>query len=92
MQVLTQVLCRLLSNPEYIEALRQETDAVIAQEGWKKAGIDRMRKLDSFIRETQRMDMLAIGLSGYLHSSPISTDTCPSSGYDSSRSATVHIF
>jgi hypothetical protein len=65
MQVLTQVLCRLVSNPEYIEALRQEVDAAIAEEGWTKAGIDKMRKLDSFVRETQRMDLLAAGLSGH---------------------------
>jgi cytochrome P450 len=64
-QVLTQVLCRLVSNPEYLEALRQEADAVLAEEGWTKAGIDKMRKLDSFVRETQRMDVLVVGLSGH---------------------------
>jgi hypothetical protein len=64
MQVLTQVLCRLLSNPEYVEPLRREVEAVIAEEGWTKAGIDKMCKLDSFVRETQRVDSLGIGLSG----------------------------
>ena len=65
MQVMTQVLCRLLSNPEYFEPLRQEAEAAIAEEGWTKAGIDKMRKLDSFLRETQRIDSLGIGLSGF---------------------------
>jgi hypothetical protein len=63
-QVLTQVLCRLLSNPEYVEPLRREVEAVIAEEGWTKAGIDKMCKLDSFLRETQQVDSLGICLSG----------------------------
>jgi cytochrome P450 len=52
-------LYRLLANPEYIEPLREEVDAVIKKEGWTKAGIDKMHKIDSFIRETQRVDGLA---------------------------------
>jgi hypothetical protein len=51
-----QVLYRLLANPEYIEPLRQEVNAVTAEEGWTKAGIDKMYKIDSFLRETQRAD------------------------------------
>jgi hypothetical protein len=53
-------LYRLLANPEYIEPLRQEVDAVITEEGWTKAGIDKMHKIDSFLRETQRVDGLNI--------------------------------
>jgi Cytochrome P450 len=49
-------LYRLLANPEYIEPLRQEVDAVINEEGWTKAGIDKMHKIDSFLKETQRVD------------------------------------
>ncbi|KAF8477701.1 cytochrome P450 [Russula ochroleuca] len=56
----TQVLYRLLANPEYIEPLREEVDAVIKEEGWTKAGIDKMHKLDSFLRETQRLDGLGL--------------------------------
>ncbi|KAH9998657.1 cytochrome P450 [Russula vinacea] len=47
-------------NPEYIEPLRQEVDAVITKEGWTKAGIDKMHKVDSFLRETQRLDEFTI--------------------------------
>ncbi|KAF8467587.1 cytochrome P450, partial [Russula ochroleuca] len=50
------ILYRLLANPEYIEPLRQEVDAVIKEEGWTKAGIYKMYKIDSFLRETQRID------------------------------------
>ena len=49
---------RLLSNPEYIEPLRREIEVAVAEEGWTKAGLDKMYKVDSFLRETQRLDLL----------------------------------
>ncbi|KAH9970799.1 cytochrome P450 [Russula compacta] len=55
----TQVFYRLLANPEYIEPLRHEVEAVVTQEGWTKAGMDKMHKLDSFVRETQRVHGLS---------------------------------
>ncbi|KAH9975533.1 cytochrome P450 [Lactifluus volemus] len=55
-----QVLYRLLSYPDCIEPLREEVEAVVAEEGWTKAGMDKMYKIDSFIRETQRLDGLNI--------------------------------
>jgi cytochrome P450 len=58
-QTFVQVLYRLLANPDYIEPLRQEVEAVIREEGWTKAGIDKMFKIDSIIRETQRIDGLS---------------------------------
>ena len=54
------MLYRLLENPEYIEPLRQEVEAAVAEEGWTKAGMDKMHKIDSLIRETQRFDVQAI--------------------------------
>jgi hypothetical protein len=53
---------RLISHPEYIEPLRREVEAVVAEEGWTKAGMDKMRKMDSFLRETQRIDPDGLGL------------------------------
>jgi cytochrome P450 len=52
------VLYRLLSNPEYVESLRHDVETAVAEEGWTKAGIDKMHKIDSFLRETQRLDDL----------------------------------
>jgi len=52
------VLHRLLSNPEYIEPLRHDVETAVAEEGWTKAGMDKMHKIDSFLRETQRFDDL----------------------------------
>jgi len=54
----THAFYHLLSHPEYIEPLRQEVEAVIEEEGWTRAGIDRMQKLDSFVRETLRIDSI----------------------------------
>ena len=67
---MTQVLYRLLSHPEYMEPLRQEVDAVISEEGWTKAGIDKMHKIDSFLRETQRLDGIALRSLGSFPSAP----------------------
>ncbi|KAH9072143.1 cytochrome P450 [Lactarius deliciosus] len=58
----THVLYRLLSNPEHAEPLRHEVETVVAEEGWTKAGMDKMHKIDSFVRESLRFDaVLALG-------------------------------
>lgn len=57
---LTQALYRLLANPEYVEPLRREVEAVVAEYGWTTVGMDKLHKLDSFLRETQRVDGLGI--------------------------------
>jgi Cytochrome P450 len=58
MQTFVYLLYRLMANPEYIEPLRQEVESVVAEEGWTKNGVDKMSKIDSFIRESQRVDGL----------------------------------
>lgn len=65
-QTFTQILYHLLANPEYIEPLRQDVEAAVAAEGWTKAGLDKMRKVDSFVREAQRVDGLGIRSVGSL--------------------------
>jgi hypothetical protein len=90
-QTSTQVLYRLLENPEYLKPLRQEIETAVAEEGWTKAGMDKMHNLDSFLRETQRMNGLGIGLSAPLHGSRV-TDILSPSGTDSSRTSPFHIF
>ena len=59
-----------MANPEYMEPLRQEVDAVIKEEGWTKAGIDKMYKIDSFVRETLRIDSFTIRSLNSLPSTP----------------------
>jgi len=60
------MLYRLLSHPEYFEPLRQEIETVVSEEGWTKAAIDKMHKVDSFLRETQRLDGLESSSLGFL--------------------------
>ena len=42
-----------------MEPIREEVEAVIAEYGWSKAAMNRMRKLDSFMKETQRTQGLS---------------------------------
>jgi hypothetical protein len=65
------VLYRLLTHPEHIEPLRQEIEAVVAEEGWTKAGMDKMHKLDSFVRETQRLGGISMSSLDSFRSIPI---------------------
>jgi len=55
-QAFTQALYYLAANPEYAVALREEVNAVVGEYGWTKAAVDRMYRIDSFIRESQRLD------------------------------------
>lgn len=57
---MTNVLYCLLSNPEYVEPLRHEVETVVAEEGWTKATMDKMHKIDSFVRESMRIHGLGI--------------------------------
>ena len=82
-QTSIQVLYRLLSHPECIEPLREEVEAVVAEEGWTKAGMDKMYKIDSFIRETQRMD--GLGISSPYILSKIQTLICRTLSVTASR-------
>ncbi|KAJ7501714.1 cytochrome P450 [Mycena galericulata] len=60
---LTTVLYDLTTYPEYILPLREEAERVIAKEGWSKAALGSMHKIDSFIRESQRLTGIgALGL------------------------------
>ncbi|KAF7369896.1 hypothetical protein MSAN_00619100 [Mycena sanguinolenta] len=39
----------------YINALREEAEQVVEEHGWTKAALNKMYKIDSFLRESQRM-------------------------------------
>ena len=62
-QSVTQALYDLAANPEYIQPLREEVESITATEGWTKAAMGKMWKLDSFLKESQRYN--GIGLSGF---------------------------
>jgi Cytochrome P450 len=90
-QTVTQVLYRLLSHPQYIEPLRQEIEAAVAEEGWTKTGMDKMQNLDSFLREIQRIDGLGLGSAVSSLCNAV-VDVCRSSDVISSRITAIHIF
>ena len=35
--------------------MRKEIEAVVFREGWSKSGLDKMKRLDSFIKESLRL-------------------------------------
>ncbi|KAF8913740.1 cytochrome P450 [Gymnopilus junonius] len=52
------ILYDLCAHPEYIAPMREEVEAVIGAEGWTKVSTVNMHKVDSFVKESQR---IAIG-------------------------------
>ncbi|KAJ7439781.1 cytochrome P450 [Mycena latifolia] len=52
---LSAVLFDLAAYPEHILPMREEAERVVAEEGWSKAALSNMHKIDSFIRESQRL-------------------------------------
>ncbi|KAG9310148.1 cytochrome P450 [Chiua virens] len=51
----TQALFFLAANPQYIQPLREEVESIVEKEGWSKASLGKMRKIDSFMKESQRL-------------------------------------
>ena len=60
-QSFTQAIYHLASRPEYIQPLREEIENVVGQEGWTKSAMGNLRKLDSFLKESQRLTGLSAG-------------------------------
>ncbi|KAG6812162.1 hypothetical protein H0H92_004093 [Tricholoma furcatifolium] len=58
MQSFVQALYHLAAHPECIDPLRQELESVTASEGWTRAAMGDLRKLDSFLKESQRISGL----------------------------------
>ncbi|KAI0073032.1 cytochrome P450 [Panus rudis PR-1116 ss-1] len=51
----THAMYYLAAYPQYIKPLRHEIETVIKEEGWTKGAMQKLRKLDSFMRESQRL-------------------------------------
>ncbi|KAG6887515.1 hypothetical protein C0995_014711 [Termitomyces sp. Mi166 len=57
---LTNVLYHLAEHPErYLQLLREEVEQVVARQGWTKAALRDMIKIDSFVRESERFNGLS---------------------------------
>lgn len=57
------VLYDLCAMPEYIEPLRAEAQAAFPADGgvWKMETLKELRRLDSFVKESQRLNSSSIG-------------------------------
>ena len=51
---MSDALYHLAARPEFVSPLREEVEKVVAEEGWSKASMQKLRKIDSFLRETLR--------------------------------------
>lgn len=51
----------LAAYPKFAGILREEVDEVLHREGWTKTAMDQMERIDSFIRESQRLSPLSNG-------------------------------
>ncbi|KAG6866486.1 hypothetical protein C0991_003030 [Blastosporella zonata] len=51
----TQILFDLAAYPAFVPALREEVESVINEDGFSKVSLHKMVKLDSFIKESQRV-------------------------------------
>ncbi|KAF8549780.1 cytochrome P450 [Imleria badia] len=59
----THALFYLAANPQYIQPLREEVEGIVEKEGWSKAALSKMRKVDSFLKECQRIEGIScVGL------------------------------
>lgn len=54
----THALLHLAANPHYIAPLREEVEEIILKEGWSRASLQKMRKIDSFLKESMRYNGL----------------------------------
>lgn len=51
----SHVIYDLCAHPEYIEPLRSEIQSMLGDDGhWNKGSLSKLRKLDSFLKESQR--------------------------------------
>ncbi|KAJ6567533.1 cytochrome P450 [Mycena sp. CBHHK59/15] len=53
---LTHALYDLTTYPEHMLPMREEVARVVKEDGWTKAALNNMHKIDSFIRESQRLN------------------------------------
>jgi hypothetical protein len=58
LQTFTQALFNLATRLEYVEPLRQEAEEALRLYGWNKLGMSELPKMDSFFKESIRLNGL----------------------------------
>ena len=56
LQVFTNALYNLAANPQYVQPLREEVEATVENNGWSRSSLSKMHKVDSFLKETMRIE------------------------------------
>ncbi|KAB2572900.1 Cytochrome P450 monooxygenase easM [Lasiodiplodia theobromae] len=54
-ELTTICMLNLCAYPEYVQPLREEIVEVLGETGWKKAALQKLRLMDSFVKESQRL-------------------------------------
>jgi hypothetical protein len=57
-----EVLLDIAGHPEDVPILRAEVVEVLQETGWKKTALHKLKQMDSFIKESQRMTPSSIGI------------------------------
>ncbi|KXN87021.1 Ent-kaurene oxidase [Leucoagaricus sp. SymC.cos] len=57
--VLTQALYDLAVRQEYVTEMRKEVESIISEHGWTKGALQKLSKVDSFLKESTRMNPIA---------------------------------
>ena len=71
LQSMTHMIYRIAESSELLASLREEVESIIADHGWSVPALGLMRKLDSLMRESQRLDGISICT---FRSYPLATD------------------
>ncbi|KAJ7485721.1 cytochrome P450 [Mycena latifolia] len=58
----TYALSNLASHPEHLLPMRKEAERIVRAQGWTKAALNRMVKIDSFLRESERINAAPVSL------------------------------
>ncbi|KAJ3769084.1 cytochrome P450 [Lentinula raphanica] len=80
-------LYQLAAHPEVVAPLREEIEATVEESGWTKEAIGKMRKLDSFVKETLRFS----GGGGFVNSRKVLKDFTFSDGTTVPAGVTVAV-
>lgn len=59
--LLVQVMLDLAQHPEIIPVVRAEIVRELKVEGWEKSALDRLKTMDSLVKESQRLKPVAMG-------------------------------
>ena len=60
-EVTTQALFDICEHPEVVQPLRDEIIEVISEHGWAKTSLYKLKFMDSFLKESQRINSMSEG-------------------------------